>query len=141
MCSNLKWSEFAQAGRYVNESDGFTRSIPGLGVDYLSALSEASIRSSGGATVLLRGFDKVVTRWPLAGRGDLPRLCILNAAYSCLLHFWAFEVGSKCRDQRFSTVRMLRRMHSNDRVVVVRAVSSFSAISRHNWVACRVVGR
>jgi hypothetical protein len=40
-----------------------------------------------------------------------------------------------------STVRRVREMHSNDRVVAVRAVSSLRAISSHNWVACRVVGR
>lgn len=39
------------------------------------------------------------------------------------------------------TVRMPRRMHSDDRVVVVRAVSSFSVISRHDWVVCRAIGR
>jgi hypothetical protein len=40
-----------------------------------------------------------------------------------------------------STVRMLRRMHSNDRVVVVRVVASVSAVSRRERVACRTVGR
>jgi hypothetical protein len=35
----------------------------------------------------------------------------------------------------------IRRMHSNDRVVVVRAVSSFSVISKHNLVVCRAIGR
>jgi hypothetical protein len=42
------------------------------------------------------------------------------------------------RPGSISATRSWERV-SNDRVVGVRAVSSFSAISRHNWVACHTV--